>query len=252
MNISTTELFHFTKFENLKSIIHSKSFLPRYILEYIHLSNNYLRNAAFPLVAMVCFCDIPLELSEKHRNRYGKTAIAMTEVWKLKKGLNPVFYIQSNSDIAKVFADFANIITNSFLKIIEESNELRIKKILGDIALNQNRLTYFIKQYENNEEIEINYNDRKRVFEKRRFYDEKEWRFVPFEAQKYNELFIHITDYDNPQKLNEKNKCIEKYRLTFDYEDIEFLIVSNQDEKLELEKIIKEIYNKEIEIKILE
>lgn len=252
MNLSTNELFHFTDFDSLKSIINSKSFLPNYNLEFVFLTEKYKRSAAISPVAMVCFCDIPLELSEQHRNRYGKAAIALTEEWKLKKGLNPVFYIQSNSYISTLLADFANIITDSFLPIIEKSNrELIITKTLGDIALNQKFLTYCIKQYENKKELKIDYAGKIRVFEKRRFYDEREWRYIPFEAQEYRELSISMKDFDNSEILKQKTEQLKKYQLNFDFEDIEFLIVNDINEKMELDKLIASVYNKEIEIKII-
>lgn len=252
MNLSTNELFHFTRFENLKSIITAKSFFPRFNLEFTLLSENYNRRAALLPVAMVCFCDIPFNLSIKHRERYGDSGIVLSEKWKLNKGLNPVLYIQAESYLANVLANLTNI-PDRFLPIIDKTNrDLEITQTLGDIANNLTFFTYFLKQFENKKMIKINYGGKIRSFEKRKFYDEREWRYIPFEADKDNKLFITIWDFDNPIKLEKAHKELEKYELTFSLEDIKYLVVNNFNKKNELNNVIRELYDKEIEIRIVQ
>lgn len=90
--LSTDELFHFTRFENLLSIIR-EGFYPRYNLEYTFLSNVFERPAAFEIIPMVCFCDIPLTLVQEHSTKYGKCAIGLDKKWGEKYGLSPVIYV---------------------------------------------------------------------------------------------------------------------------------------------------------------
>lgn len=246
MNISTNELFHFTELEKLKMILESKSFLPRYSLEFTHLSNAFGRKATFMPIAMTCFCDIPFEHSKTHRERYGNYGIALTEKWKLSKKLNPVFYVQFDSFLANTFADFVNIL-DDFIPIIQENKAgNNIPYTLSRVGHNLTFLSFFLKQFENSKNIHIDYAGKIRKFEKRRFYDEREWRYIPFEADNSNRLILDIADFDNPQKLEIAHKHLENFRLTFDYDDIKYLIVTNESEKIELEKITQ----KEIEVLI--
>lgn len=250
MNLSSNELFHFTKFEYLKLIIESKSFLPRFNLEFTHLSNSFEHKAALLPIAMVCFCDIPFEHSKKHRERYGNYGIVLTEKWKLAKGLNPIFYVQSESFLANIFANFASM-TSKFIPIMENKEYgIEIPLTLGKVGKNLTYLTYFLKQFENKKSVLIDYEGKIRKFEKRRFYDEREWRYIPFKADNKNELFITIWEFDNPTGLENAHKNLEKYKLLFEFDDIKYLIVNNEIEKKELEILTHKIFQQKAEIKI--
>jgi len=252
MNLSTNELFHFTSYENLKSIISTKSFLPRYNLEFTYLSENYQNKAAFLPVAMVCFCDIPLELSKNHRIRYGNHGIVLSEEWKLKNGLNPVHYIQKESSLANVIADLVSA-TGNFIPIIQNNkNDLEIPITLGRVGHNLTYFSYFLKQFENKKEVTVNYEGKIRKFEKRRFYDEREWRFIPFEALQNDELFLPFQYFDNKEILDIAHKRLEKYKLIFEASDLKFLIVETYEQKVEIESLIRIVFGKEIDIIIAE
>nr|WP_321453071.1 abortive infection system antitoxin AbiGi family protein [uncultured Carboxylicivirga sp.] len=220
MTLSTNELFHFTKYEYLKSIMESKAFLPRYNLEFTYLSEKYQNKAALLPVAMVCFCDIPLELSKKHRERYGNHGIVLSESWKLRNGLNPVYYIQKESSLANVLADLVSS-TESFIPIIQNNKkDINIPLTLGKVGHNLTYFSYFLKQFENKRETTVHYAGKIRTFEKRRFYDEREWRYIPFDALQNDELFLPIQYFDDETQLNIAHNRLEKYKLNFDYSDI--------------------------------
>jgi len=68
--LSTDELFHFTRFENLINII-KEGFYLHYNLEHTYLSNLFERPSAITSIPMVCFCDIPLEMVQEHSSKYG-------------------------------------------------------------------------------------------------------------------------------------------------------------------------------------
>ena len=249
MDLSSQELFHFTKIENLKKILECQSFYPRYNLEFTLLSNNYNRRAALLPIAMVCFCDIPFKLSKNHRIRYGNSAIVLSEEWKIKNGLNPIMYIQKDSRLANIFANLANIPDNFLTLINDYQKDLRIPSTLSGITENLLHLTYFLKQVENKKEIRINYEGKTRTFEKRKFYDEREWRYIPFEAKLNNELSLRIWDFDIQDNLDAANKRLEKYKLDFTLDDIKYLVVEKDSERNELLKLLK-AKNKIIDIDI--
>ncbi|MBU3660730.1 MAG: hypothetical protein FGM14_12705 [Flavobacteriales bacterium] len=220
------------KFENLTGIIEAKAFFPKYSLEFTYLSNEFDRQASLLPIAMTCFCDIPYELSHEHRKRYGNHAIVMNEKWKISKKLNPVMYIQPESYITDVFAGFVNKAIGFSSIIEDERNDINVAKSLGYVTRQLTRLQYFIKQFENKEEITIEYAGKIRRFEKRRFYDEREWRYVP-SPDDFFFLPLDIQDYDDLKKLNEANERLIQYPLTFEYEDINYVIVQNESELIE-------------------
>lgn len=53
MNLSSNELFHFTQFKFLKSIVETKSFMPRFSLEFTPLGDNFKAKASLLPIAMV-------------------------------------------------------------------------------------------------------------------------------------------------------------------------------------------------------
>ncbi len=252
MNLSTNELFHFTKYEYLKLILRSKSFLPRYNLEFTYLSENHQNQAALLPVAMICFCDIPIELSKEHRLRYGNFGIVLSEEWKIKNGLNPVYYIQKESSLANAISDLVTS-TRSFIPIIKNNpQDITIPMTLEKVGNNLTYFSYFLKQFENKTEKTVHYAGKIRKFEKRRFYDEREWRYIPFEAFKNDDLFLPIEYYDDKEKLNNAHRNLEKYKLTFKDFDIKYLTVENELQKEEINEIVRSVFQKEIEIKIVD
>jgi len=249
MNISSNEIFHFTEFEYLKLIIKSKSFLPRFSLEFTPLGNNFKYKATRLPVAMVCFCDIPHELSQHHRARYGNHGIALTEKWKLSKGLNPVFYVQENSFFANIFSHMLSL-TENFEQVIDNPKyDLEFRMLFSKVGHDLTYLNYYIKQFENKKST-LNIDEVRSDVEKRRFYDEREWRYIPFEAENRNELFLSLEDYSNPKKLLEANEKLKKYKLTFEASDIEYIIVENEKQKIELKNIVETVFNQDVKILI--
>jgi hypothetical protein len=246
MSLSSNGLFHFTKFENLKGIIDSKAFFARYCLEFTSLSNDFERQASLLPIAMTCFCDIPFALSHHHRERYGNHAIVMNEDWKITRKLNPVMYIQPESSFAELLADFTNTAIGFTPLITDENNDIAVAKALGSVTRKLTKLQYFIKQFENKEEVIIEYAGKHRKFEKRRFYDEREWRYVP-SPDDFFFLPLEIHEYDDVDKLDDANNRLKQYPLTFEYGDINYLIVENESER---QAIIQLIGDNNIDIKL--
>jgi hypothetical protein len=248
-SISTNELFHFTEFEYLKSILITKAFFPRFNLEILLLNPNLEKKVSMFPIPMVCFCDIPLSLTENHRNRYGNCAIALKEEWKTRKKINPVFYIKSESHVANTLSDITNSLEKLFPYMRSENNELTIE--LNKLRNNFMTIINFGKNYENKNIKSYNFGIGKTLQEKRKFYDEKEWRYIPEHGEKRKDLELCKHDFKVPNLLNQANKKLEKYKLSFEDTDIDFLIVNSIDEKKELEIIINKLYETNIEIKII-
>lgn len=220
--ISANTLFHFTnKLENLLGIL-TNEFQPRFCLE------NYDCIASNPdpegkankwAVPMVCFCDLPLSQTASHLEIYGDYGIGITKLWGQNNGISPVLYVYRESSLAKIFESLS-------------------PSDVGTPA--KNRLALFIKPYEGNlwrKEVEHS---------SIRFYDEREWRFVPDLPPSL--LFwdgMSVDDFSNDETRNAANKNLaEVSRIRFEPNDIRYLIVRREEEIVPLVREVERIKGK--------
>ena len=184
-------------------------------------------------IAMVCFCDIPLNLVGNHINIYGKYAIGLTKDWGVKNAISPVFYI-SDSETRFFFEALIRIThrirpkihekvsgpTNEDLPLFIEVNNL--------INANQN-LIMFVKPYQGKYE-------RKRIgfLDKNyRFYDEREWRYRPPNFLT-SRTYLTSNEYNDPKEKAKHEGSL--FNVTFNTADItHILIPENEIPKLKKE-----------------
>jgi hypothetical protein len=214
-NISSDSLFHFIKRrEWLLSILKKKSFQARYVYEDIPEIEYKVG------IPMKCFCDIPLGMIKKHLSNYGKFGIGITKEYAKKNTFSPVIYIHENSDTLK-----------RYLKSMKKTD------IFNDPY---SLLPYFKIDERTHKSASGNM---LRV----RFYDEREWRYIPS-----NPKFIDFSGFDEEEirktRLDYENKNIDndliKYVLPFEYADITYIFVQQQEDG---DKVIEEIRNTKIE-----
>ncbi len=235
MTISTNSVIHFTdKFENLKGIIESKAFKIKYCSEETYLDNKFSMDCAYP---MCSFCDIPLSEIKNHIDSYGSYGIGLTKTWAKRSGLNPVLYIEQNSQLSKFLLKEA-------LRIYELS-----KKGSPDIEQIDEFMMYMshCKNYEGNlKKGKVN-------SDSYRFYDEREWRYiVPEEELKSAAPFITIDDYKKDK--DSFNERLKDCRLNFQTTDISYIIIDSEDEIPDVLKVINDTFEDSItakELKIL-
>lgn len=217
-SLSSNTLFHFTdSIENLYSIL-INDFYPRYSLEFYSLFFPKSREKAIP---MVSFCDIPLSQVINHSRIYGSYALGMTKKWGLKNEISPAIYVYKNSRISLAYQKIEDAI------LFDEKTEISLE---GRMAVNE--IYRYLKPYEGrlwrHGKLQ-----RLRV----RFYDEREWRYIP----SYQLLAKHKVSgalsrdkYSNDEIRNDKNKKLEQFKLTFQPKDIKYIIVKNEKEILEM------------------
>ena len=101
--IQADTLFTFTrKLEFLIPYIKNKMISPRYCVEDIsYLKIRNLKKIAFP---MKCFCDINLHRIAEHLAWYGYYGLAFSKEWGMKKKIQPIQYINPDSDLRKDFS----------------------------------------------------------------------------------------------------------------------------------------------------
>lgn len=229
-NISSNALFHFTpKAEYLVGIL-TNNFVPRYCLEEIPLSSkdNITRPKLLGGIPMVCFCDIPLGQIKNHINTYGKYGIGMTKKWALKNNLNPILYVNEDTQMALCISNLAETIVN-----------LEFSEPIKSLPENFHKITNYIKPYKGD------FRRGDQILKDVRFYNEREWRFVPntFEDDSIS-LVLTKKDFENAIKLSQENSKLSKFPLEFTPDDVKYIFVDKADEVYPMILAIREIKSK--------
>lgn len=151
--VSTENLYHYTnKFEYIKSIIQN-GFRVSMCKE-----NYYYINSGFSIdVPMVCFTDLPTNINIKHIKRYGNYAIGVTKQWAENNNIAPILYLRKNSAFTSTIKEL--------YKIAKARNYFMQNKLLAFCK------PFCAKYWQKNSKRWSKSN--------RRFYDEREWRYVP-------------------------------------------------------------------------
>ncbi len=206
--ISSTTLFNFT--DNIDFLINNlkEGFYCSSTYEKLPLRNNGYR------VPMACFCDIPLSLIKEHFDWYGRYGIGIKRTFARQLGVKPVWYVTSESNLVK-----------SLIKS-KDLNEYERKHLLP-----------YLKQFIGNQE----YKDGKE--KRKKFYDEREWRYIPDNS--LVEPFFGI----NKKSASSPNK--EQFRMKLDLSAIEYIIIDNEKEFDKMIAVLKKLSNKEVSYELL-
>ncbi|MEQ9167085.1 MAG: abortive infection system antitoxin AbiGi family protein [Fulvivirga sp.] len=226
MNISANTLFHFTSsLINIESILDNK-FQISYCRETFNLDGMESGDFFFP---MICFCDIPLASAKDHIDKYGNYGIGMTKEWGIKNRLNPVLYVEKQSNVSKIIKKQvfdSDKILHLIEKVAEVNSELAkpfIEPFKGSINNNTDLLRY-IKNYQGDLiRAENTYSDY-------RFYDEREWRFVPDFSRTKPKWNLTKEEYNAYRGTGTSKPLIDDPKLSFNSEDIRHLIVKQDSD----------------------
>ncbi len=233
MALSAQTLFHFTKFQHLKGIIKERAFLPRLSFETFMNIEDYI--VAYP---MVCFCDIPLSQIYSHAINYSRNGIGLSKDWGVKKGLNPVFYLQKESFPTKIIQEGCNSIFAKTKKLdnkkiaVDFNNPLFLQKFMDLSAYYKPRIG---KTW--NKEYNCFLKYKTGADRKTDFYDEREWRYVPFPERPdiakdlvpmnfFPKELFYDGDHFSKDYFENKNRMYNDYRLSFSVTDVKYIIIS--------------------------
>lgn len=211
--------------------------MPTYCKETWNL-NNSIESVYFP---MISFCDLPLSLIKEHIQRYGNYGIGMKKDWGILKKLNPVIYIESNSIIARDLDDSLLHLNDLYDAIEEFSKNLNKRSSMKFLNVDKTmvkagKLHLNIFRYLKNYEGALNRNGK--IIKKYRFYDEREWRYVPEFDNKDIKNHLDNKAYARYRQKSKAKPLLDKIVLEFTADDIEYLIVkSNKD----IPRLIKKI-----------
>jgi len=218
---SSNSLFHFTSdIKHLISIMND-NFKPFYCMEdlsYLNMPELRTEGMAYPVV---CFCDIPLSRHKEHRMKYGDYGIGLRKEWGIKEinHLTPIVYSHKNS------------ITSTGLKNLF----YLASKFQGNLSTDEFRkynnsistLMMHFKPYEG-----FRYCKKQKRFVKDliRFYDEREWRFIPLYCDDLK-LNLDMKEHQNEKILAEENEKIQKKnRLEFKLDDVVCIFLNKKSE----------------------
>lgn len=234
--LSSQSLFHYVSKKEYLIDILQNDFHPRYVKEEFSFETRKLKEVAIP---MLCFCDITLSNIEEHVKWYGNYGIGMKKEWAIKNGLTPVHYFNPKSHAMKDLAVALNYMREDF-----ENNRIQHS---GYIRNYYN--IWFMKPYEGKQ---FNHQNDKNC--KKKFYDEREWRYIPSLDELKNlagDLSMSLTGdrlnrfINEPEyKKNINKKLADSVRLSFRPEDITYIIVENEQERAEIIQQIKNVKSK--------
>jgi Putative abortive phage resistance protein AbiGi, antitoxin len=212
-------LFHFTTRAGLFGILQD-AFTVSYARERI-VGNRRSTGFAVP---MVSFCDLKLSELKDHMDKYGKYGIGMSKAWANEKGLNPVFYVNKHCDFASNFISAVGRLHKQ-LDSIENIDEHKSASRAYMDVLNTYR---YIKNYEG--DLKRREGKTTKNF---RFADEREWRYVPpVDATPFS--FVPLSKIETDADKAALNHRVAHLQLHFVPEDIRYLIVERDEERLDL------------------
>lgn len=208
-------MFHFIRHrEWLLDILERKAFQARFVYEELPELKQKLG------IPMKCFCDIPLGVIKKHMSVYGSYGVGVKKEFAKRNKLSPVIYVHAGSDFLNYF--LANI--RSFKTLNTQNSPVPYFKMYDGYVVNKAG---------------------KRL--KNRFYDEREWRYVPedadpidFDGMDEEEIRNGKLDFENDKLTSNRGK----YTLPFEYRDITYLFVETEKDVAPLIKAIKSLHIK--------
>lgn len=225
--IQADTLFTFTsELDYLIAALKSSMLSPRYCEEdirYLRITN--LKKIAYP---MKCFCDINLHRLGIHLEWYGYYGLAFSKEWGMNHGIQPIQYINPNSELRKDFiAAFSAAIKSDPLK----ENQIHQKM--------KNFLLHEMMYYKPYEGMMKNRNTGKR--QKKCFTDECEWRFIPdVTILEYEQAYYDQTILNSGGLVELSNSMIGKSEISlqFNYSDLKYIIIKTI---VDFEKLTDEI-----------
>lgn len=231
--VQADTLFHFERqLDWIINPLRLKMLSPRYCTENIsYLEVDGIKNIAYP---MKCFCDINLHRMGVHLEWYGYYGIAFTKEWGMKQKIQPVQYINPDSEFRK---DLTVALTAALDSVNAEHDETCDR--LANYLLHH---LMYCKPYSGEAQRRTT-----GQVENKCFTDECEWRFVPDITTEgywqviFDEAMLRKENLDGQSKAMEGLQSIS---LNFEYSDIKYIII---EKAADLPEIIAAINGFQIE-----
>ena len=207
MGLSSNILWHQTNEKSFYDILKSKRLRYSYCLERI-IPEFKLEPIAFPMISV---SDYPLSEIGNNKWAYGNYCVGFKQSWGVKVGFSPVAYCSYGSRGLQVL----NLLLDDALK-----NDLKSR--FGAVMFLFAHMKF----------VQAPLATKHKTFKNYRFYDEREWRVVPYISETDNaELwpFFNEEGY-NEFKEGNNGSSLLKIGVDFQYDDIRYLIVDKDDD----------------------
>ena len=215
MGLSSNILWHQTKEKGFYDILKSKTLLYSYSLERI-VPIKDMMPIAFPMISV---SDYPISEISNNDWRYGSYCIGFRQEWGIKMGFSPVWYCSYNShSLHQLY-----ILLEDAIKRKSQGHIGVIIALFANMKLNQAPLQ-----------------TKNQKFGKYRFYDEHEWRLVPFITETdHAEVMPFLSEEGYKEyKNNHKNSSLLSFGVDFQYEDIHYIIAEKEADVESTKRIV--------------
>ena len=259
---SANSVFHFMKQSKfLRDTLGQKGLAPRYCEEDIsyldvQIKGNLIKKI---LVLQKCFCDVPLHKiadnfqisldkeeiqslnddekkeiinNNTHPDYYGKYAIAFSKMWCIDQNLQPVHYVNSEAEFAK---DLKKVL--EFAISQEDLEDVFFDDVINRLCYLKPLCGEMVRTLKSGKVVHISKN----------FHDEKEWRYVPkledLEKVKKERVIAKPSIVKKKEIVNNELEK-DNYKniwLRFEYDDVKYIVVPNDAERISLIKFINDI-----------
>lgn len=247
--ITANALFNFMQeYSFLEKILLNMSIFPRYYPEDIsYLKLKYKsKDLTEWYIPMTCFCDIPLHQISYHAEGnpsspedrgYGKFSIAFHKSFGIKKGIQPIHYLNQESINAVELTNTMNLLLSEDFEGLSEAS--KVNDIITNFIFEYIRI---IKPYYG--QMKRKGKDNQIQIIKKNFQDEHEWRYIP--KLESNELPLMLIE-EKDILAEEVNKfytdsipLTTKGVLSFNVDDIRYIFVDTNQNRNKLIKFIRE------------
>lgn len=235
MQLSSDCLYHFTNnVDSVKAILSDK-FKGSYCKEVLNYNNELVKL----FIPMISFCDIPLKSYSNLGAIYGKFGIGMSKQWAVANKLNPVLYIDKNSLLLETYikAFYGSLTTVGISsQILTKNPNAQGAAIVKNLTNSIEFIVYalfYTKHYDDNLERLENKNYR--------FYDEREWRYIPEFQCAVCELKKTEEEYNAWRQQSVTKPLLEEVILNFTLADVEYIMVETRENAKDLIQFINEL-----------
>lgn len=207
MGLSSNILWHQTGEEGFYEILKSKRLRYSYCLERI-IPEFKFKPIAFPMISV---SDYPLSEIGNNKWAYGNFCIGFKQNWGVKVGFSPVTYCSQGSRGLQIL----NYLLDDALKDDIQSRFGALMYLFAYMKFVQAPLVTKHKR-----------------FKDYRFYDEREWRVVPYITETDNSELFPFTNEDGYKDFKKKNNnsSLLDIGVDFQYDDIHYIIVEKEED----------------------
>ena len=207
MGLSSNILWHQTGEVGFYDLLKSKRLRYSYSLERI-IPEFRLKSVAFPMISV---SDYPFSEIGNNKWAYGNYCIGFKQSWGVKAGFSPVTYCSYGS------------------RGLQMLNLLLHDAVINDIHSRFGVVMYLFAQMKF---VQAPLVTKHKKFKNYRFYDEREWRVVPFINETENaELWPFYDEKGYKEfKKNNNNSSLLDIGVDFQYDDIHYIIVEKESD----------------------